>query len=167
MLEQIGTLSSGERVQLNRNSTHTKSLIRACAQALALTDSMGRHNIIRPIEFDRVVGQSIVVETNDDDLIFYARRLYMSGYSRHVALRQPEDTKFITFFLSRRGPDVYLCRALYFGQKAPPEVWDHRNLPYQKARDDALNFWSTHAFVEGGVPIEPDPNYILWKCPWE
>lgn len=107
-------------------------------------------------DFETTIGHSICVPTNEEDLIFYAKRRRRKGYSRFVLNREPIDTKFITLCLLKVITH-YLIISNYFGLAAR-EPLDSRAI----ASD--LEFWRNHALIYGYEEIEEGSRTFI--CPW-
>jgi cold shock CspA family protein len=100
----------------------------------------------RGVEFPSIVGLSDCVETDDQDIVFYAIREGRHGFTRFVINRESLPTKWITIVL-RKLSSYYQIITCYFGEPAPCEPGD------SYATEDSLEFWLSHALVFGNEAI--------------
>lgn len=114
-------------------------------------------NIMFDVNMGRVVGLSDCVETDESDVIVYAKREGQSLYARFVKERQPVPTQFVTVVLQKRGSD-YGLRSAWPGRAVPPFPGSPLETP------ESYDFWSRHALVWGRQPVQAGTERK--DCPW-
>lgn len=102
------------------------------------------------IHFDRIIGETLCVEVDENDEIYYAVRGNRRGKSKMVRNRKPIPTNVMSIMLIRRNGCYYLITS-YIGKLAPAETWDKRaflrqNNPKQ-AEQESIEFWKNHALI--------------------
>jgi hypothetical protein len=110
------------------------------------------------IDTGEVVGATDLVETGEEDEIFYAIRPLRSTYSRFVKNKKPSPTTWVTLDL-RKVNDREYCLYTAFAGRLTPSFPGGNYLPEQSKK-----FWSTHALVWGTQEIKPGTE--TEKCPW-
>lgn len=94
------------------------------------------------VDMGRVVGITDLIETKDDDSVFYAKRLNRDVYTRLVCKKSPETTHYITLDLRKSDATSYEIYTAYIGRLVP-SFPKGKNDPSQSSR----KFWSNHALV--------------------
>jgi len=112
---------------------------------------------VQEFEFQSIVGQTICVTTDDNDVIFYAIRKGRLGHTRFVINREPQETNFITVIL-RKLTGYYQLISCYVGRTATYEPWDIN------ASLGDLDFWNNHALIYGEEAIILESK--TYDCPW-
>ncbi len=146
----LGYLKSGETVLTYDNILKTIS-----PDVLALLpEAIGRiysnKKEVREIDMHRIVGLRQCVRISNKDNIVYAKRVGAKGHSKFVKDRKAKPCSTITIIWQhRKSKSMYVLIAAYIGKPAPPETWDIR------ATKESDLFWKYHAFIWGGIDIEP------------
>ena len=112
-------------------------------------------------DFEEVIGESIRVQTDENDTIIYAQRPNRAGLTRFVKNRSLRPTSVFTVVLKRDAlvaAEQYILMTAYVGEPAPPEPWD------KMATSESMLFWNSNALVWGSVPILPGTETV--DCPW-
>lgn len=155
-------LGSGEIV-FDRENSHVAThptVLPLLDEALSCVLSERRKVIEETLWFNRVVGETICVETSEQDEVLYAQRPNRDGLTRFVKNRQPNSCSCVTVSLFQAAEgDKYILHTAYIGQKAPAEPWDE-----QRASDEAIAFWRSHALVWGREDVIPGTETS--QCPW-
>jgi hypothetical protein len=149
----IGLSANNKRVYANlmskplsENVSNNPHLLRFAEEAVAAARLAGEI-----VQFEHVIdhdiGRSELIETNETDIIFYARQTKTSGYTRFVKNRQSLPTDRITVSLLRDSDGEYEITGIWIGTIFPAAP-DHAT-----ATDQSADFWSTHAIVYSGQPI--------------
>lgn len=157
-----GYLASGELVVDRADGSHVithTEVISVLPEALAKISSQGRDFIVEEVEMERIVGNTICVETSEDDEIVYAQRLNRRGLTRFVKNRRPKPCSTVMLYLKKVAEGVYITFTAYVGKQAPAEPWDKKY-----ANQESLDFWNSHALVWGGE--ETISGTETNKCPW-
>ncbi len=165
-------LGSGE-VVMDRPSSHLHEGVRELLdEALTKINSLGRNFIEAEVDFDREIGKTSLVETNDNDTIVYAQRPPRTGLTRFVKNSEAESCSSLTVVLKKGKQenlpeDFYIIITAYVGHVTPLEPWD-KNLLKRPDPDIAIkasqDFWSRHALVYGAESISPETETDV--CPW-
>lgn len=152
-------LKNGERVSDRHKSKITKELLSLLPEALATIEANKQNFFIAEVDMQRVVGETICVETNDNDEIVYAKRVFVKNerLTRFVKNRSAEPCQFITVILKRDQNDLthYIMIDAFIGKKAEPEPGDPNE------NDNSVIFWSKHALVYGSQEIIPGTEKIF------
>jgi hypothetical protein len=159
LLETLGRLGSGELV-LNRHGSHLHNGLNSLLSR-ALNDIIcsGKAFLVEEVDFGRIIGETVCVETGSEDQIVYAKRPKRCGHSRFVLNRTPEPCSSMVILLKKaEEDDFYVCITAFIGHKAEPEPWD------RNATEKSSVFWSNHALIWGQEEIIPGTETV--KCPW-
>ena len=111
--------------------------------------------IVEEVEHPYVVGDSIVVPTQPEDKIFYARRPRKNRVSRFVVGKLPIPSNYYTVILLENTPTEYQLVKHWVGQKGEIEPCDYSRLyglPLSKLARKHIRmrsklYWENHAFV--------------------
>lgn len=159
MMDLLGRLGSGEPV-FDRPNTHLhQGVLALLPEALGRVNLNGDTFAVVEVDFGRVVGETMCVETSGSDQIVFAKRPKRFGYSRFVRNRNPEPCSSVVVILKKdEVEDYYVLITAFVGRRPQPEPWDRNATP------DSAAFWSSHALVWGSEPIIPgsETNH----CPW-
>lgn len=103
-------------------------------------------------EFDREYGKTQCVQTTDADNIVYLQRGRRAGLTRYVVGREPEPTRYLTFFLLRGDQGEFVLITAFWGKGSEPEPWDEKAFAkdprgYENAKQASIEFWAHHALV--------------------
>ncbi len=122
---------------------HLASLVKEIADSLILAEPTVS------IEYDmgRTIGYGEILETKENDTIFYAKQAKSDAYTRFVKNRKTQPTSSLCMTLSRDKEGDYELTGVYIGEQSPaiPGTED--------ATGESKNFWETHAVVYNGQPI--------------
>lgn len=142
------------------------------ANALLQIESNGRDSIEQEIQFDHVIGKTICVEAKSGDEIIFAQRKGRVGFSRFVKNREAEDcySLFVVLKKAEEDPGCYVITTAFIGHLSFPEPWDENAFSKRensaKARQDSIEYWSTHALVWESEEIKIIPGTETTQCPW-
>jgi len=152
------TLKSGEFVVDRFNSHLHTGLEGLLKEALGKIESEGRPFMVEEVNFGRVVGETVCVETSDLDQIVFAQRPSRFGISRFVMNRQPAPCSALVVILKRAEEGFYILISAFVGRKPEPEPWD------RNATERSVEFWSGHALIWGQEPVIQGSETTV--CPW-
>ncbi len=139
--------------QLSRQP-HLASLIKEIAGSLELTDS----TVTVERDMGRTIGYGEVLETRENDTIFYAKQSKSSAYTRFVKNRKTESTSRLCITLNKDEDGEYELASVRIGEDFPA-------VPGTKgATDTSKSYWDNHAFVYNGQPILA--NTQTKDCPY-
>jgi len=159
-MPKVGRFASGELV-IDRKDSHAAThpaVHSILAELISCVDSNQRVRFCESIDFGRIVGETICVETHDGDDIIYARRPPRRELTRFVKNQQPEPTQWATACFARLSGGAYLLLTAFVGPHAPAEPWD------KFATEESVAFWNTHALVWGVEETESGTETTI--CPW-
>jgi len=110
------------------------------------------------VEYDvkRTVGYLSYIPTKPDDIVFYARQLRASTYTRFIKNRVPATTSLISLRLERIDPESYIIKEVWIGPLpvAIPEPGSTSGEQHE--------FWSSHAVVYNGQPLVASSTTKDW-----
>lgn len=162
--EFLGKTKNGLDVSVDMKSAHAAThfahnpklfdLVKRTIPTIEATDDHIR------VERDtgKEAGTSDLVDTDEHDVIVYAKRPLRAQYSRFVKNRTPAPTSWITIDLRKKSDTEYDLYTAYVGRLVP-SFPGGSFLP-----DQSVDFWSTHALVWG--PQEIIPGTETSECPW-
>lgn len=153
----VWRLRSGEMVRDREDSHLHAGVLELLPEALGRISSLGRNFLTEEIDFGRVIGQTICVQTEPQDQIVYAVRPGRQGHSRFVLNRQPEDCTCLVVILKAEDGGYKMITA-FVGHKPEHEPWD------RNATERSAAFWQNHALIWGEEPIIPGTETAI--CPW-
>lgn len=148
MTRNIGKTADGA-VVFNRPKSHMHDEVnQIIVEALSRVHTLGRPFIEVEVDFGKVIGTSICVETSEHDCIVFAQRPNRNGLSRFVLDREPvPSTKAMIVLKKADDLGGYILITAFIGSKSEVEPWDLR------ANKESLKFWHSHALVWGTEPI--------------
>ena len=154
----LGRTIDGATV-IDRHNSHLHSdVVPVLAEALSHVFTRNQGFIEVEIDFKRVIGSSICVETDSNDRIVYAQRPNRKGHSRFVLDRKAEPSSKVMVVLKKSSNvSEYLLITAFIGGKAEVEPWD------QRATKDSCLFWQNHALVLDDSIL---PGTLTNQCPW-
>lgn len=162
--EFLGKTKNGFDVYVDMESSHAAThfahqpeLFGAVREVISSIDAEG--NVVR-VETDlgRVIGETDLVETTEQDEIVYARRpLRGVQYSRFVKNKSSSPTSWVTVDLRKDGENYRIYTA-FVGRLAPS--FPGGDFLAEKSRE----FWSTHALVWGSQEVVLGTETT--ECPW-
>lgn len=115
-------------------------------------------NIAIEQNLGRVVGETSLLETSDEDEIVYAKRLHREKYTRFVKSKTLTQTSYVTIILHAKD-DGYNLWSAWCGKLVPTSPGDKDEMPKSQG------FWANHALVYDESIIQP--GTITTTCPWE
>lgn len=154
-------LGSGE-VVVDRPDSHAVShtpVLPLLGEALGKIRSAGRQSIAEDMDFGRVIGETICVQTREGDEIVFAQRPNRAGLTRFVKNRQAEPTSAAVVCLQRGEEGKYILGTAFVGKRTPAEPWD-----MEWATEDSVPFWNNHALLWGREEVVPGTETTV--CPW-
>lgn len=152
-------LKSGEQVVDRYRSHLHDGVVALLPVALGQIESQGREFFSTQVDFGRVIGKTICVETGPNDEIVFAQRRGRAGLSRFILNRHPTSTSSLVIILKKAEDDnLYVIVTAFTGALPEPEPWD------RNATERSREFWSTHALVWGVEKIVP--GTLTRECPW-
>ena len=126
---------------------------------LLTIDPAGEEFIEYEHDYEKIIGETIRVETSAVDEIVFAKRRGREGLTRFVQNRRPEPTSCFTLVLKKmREEDGYLLMTAYIGEKAEPEPWD------KNATLKSIDYWNNNALIWGSVTVMPET--VTSECSW-
>lgn len=164
-VQPVWQLGSGETVY--RSMPHAEvpfEALRLLPAALRRVVSNGRPHFVAAVQFDQTIGETVVVPITIADEVVYLQRIGRTGHSAFVLRRQPVPTNELTMILHRRRDTQYELVTAFFGSRSEREPWDP-HIVSDHERQRALEFWRSHAFVHGSLPVVAGSG--LSDCPWE
>ena len=155
----IGRTQDGA-VVVDRANSHLHECARKfIGEAVSKVKVNGRAFIEAEVDFGRVIGSSICVQTDQGDDIVFAQRPNRKGLTRFVVGRDPEPTsKFMVVLKATDDPQKYVLITAFLGSKAQPEPWDPR------ATVESIKFWQNRALVWGSEYVVDGTKTT--ECPW-
>lgn len=141
----LGTLQSGEKV-IDRKKSHLDQHVDVkplLIEAFSKINTENKNFTMQEVDMGRIIGNSLCVETNGKDRVFFAQRPNRNGLTRFVENREPNPSSMVAIILQKSSkPDEYILITAFIGRLAPPEPWDKR------ATEASIDFWNTHALIE-------------------
>lgn len=157
-MEYLGKTSDGAIV-VNRHHSHLHEDVGPIInEALGQISTLNLDFILTSIDLGRTLGNSICVDTSDNDKIVYAQRVNRIGLTRFVLDREPIPSTKITIILKKVANNKYVLITSFIGEPAEHEPWD------KHATERSAAFWNRKALLWGTEPILQ--NSITTDCPW-
>jgi hypothetical protein len=110
-------------------------------------------------DMSKKIGTADLVETNETDDVFYAKRPNRDKYTRFVNNREPELTSYITIELRKTNDTEYEVFTVFIGRITPSFP-----LGIDDTNEVNREFWKTHALATGTQDFIPET--ITTECPW-
>lgn len=123
-------------------------------EAIQKIDIAGQSFIKTTVDFGRTIGQTICVETNQNDHIVFATRVGRGTKTRFVIGRSPAPCSTVTLIIAKTEHGYRLITG-YIGLPAEREV-DDPSISSSEELMRCIKFWSTHALCFGHVPVKPN-----------
>ena len=103
------------------------------------------------MEYDmqRPIGYDYVIETLDNNVVFYGRIPKDEIYTRFVKSGKPIATNKLSVVLIQDSDKNYELYDLWIGSLRPPRPGSLDETP------DSKLYWSNHALILGDMPIQP------------
>lgn len=157
----LGTLKSGEPVVDRHRSKYHPSVFKILPKVLLEVSSNNRTFIKEVVDMGEIVGNTICVETNSEDEIFYAQRYNRKGLTRFVQNRKPIPSSKVCVILMLDDVDKkdFILITAFVGESAPAEPWD------KNATENSRPFWDTHALIMDNT-YDLVPGTATDICPW-
>lgn len=148
-------LASGELVVDKENSHIHEMLDGLFDEAIVRINSGGRNKISEEIDFGRDIGKCALVETNDEDEVFYALRPRRSCLARFVKNRKADSCSTLTIILEKGVENkfqevYYVVVTAYVGHVSYPFPWDKKYFNSPEKDDEkkkAVEFWKNKALI--------------------
>ena len=162
--QRVGMLASGEQVY-DRPNGHIHDTIKAdLSSALAQIDAQGKDKVVETITLEGKQWKSSKVSIDpeqDKEDLFLARRTGRTGLSTFIRNKKATTTEQMVVILSKNDgtfgiADGYTVMTAFSGDMAPREPWDayftsgrtdEEKAVRRKEKEEALEYWSRHAFV--------------------
>ena len=143
----IGCTANGYKVFMEENPSqkvlHGKVTPELVAEAIAKIEYVP-NRYMGTIEFDRVIGESVVIHSKEDDRIQWVYRPGNDYPSKVAMNRHPEDTNKLTICICKDVSGYDLLYTAYFGERFPKEINDPRLSDEEKPM--AESFWNEHCY---------------------
>lgn len=162
--EFVAESRNGQKVYIDYAATKIELHIKETPELLELVNevisrsTLEGDNVALQEDLGRIVGETSLVETNDDDEIIYAKRLQRDKYSRFVLNKQLQATSYVTVIL-HKAADGYALWSAWCGQLVPTSPGGEDEMPKSQG------FWKNHALVFDESIIQPDTATTV--CPWQ
>lgn len=163
MREMIAKSKNDMSIYIDDQATNAALHILETPQLLDLVAEMLRDEALTgdkvAIEknLGRVIGETSLIETSDQDEIVYAKRLHREKFTRFVKHKTVQPTNFVTVILHKKDTGYDLWSA-----------WCGRLVPTSPGGDDEMpksqGFWGQHALVYDETIIQP--GTVTTRCPW-
>ena len=151
MLKILGTTNNGINVYKHATASHSHRPDLDAEVINKLTITEGQTFLRETVELGRVIGEDHLVETDENDLIAFARRDNRMGETRFVLNRAAKPTTLVTVIACvDRDPGEtqgkWCLFTLFEGEPGCREPWDD-SLKTEEAKAEAKTFWDCHALV--------------------
>lgn len=134
------------------------SLLTLATEALPRVTLAGV-NISLEQDMGRVIGYDYVVETTDDDTVFYAQLVRDSTFTRFVKNGEPLPTRHLTMVLDYSQESTsYNLIDIWVGHRRPPRPGS----THETTRGNL--YWGKHAFVFENQPLQS--RTLTKTCPY-
>jgi len=135
------------------------ALLRLVVEAIPRVDLRGGNHIELEVDFGRIIGATDGVETDETDVIVYAKRNGHEEYTPFTKSRVAQPSSLLSLSFRRQSDTAYELLSAWIGEAfSPPFPGEpgetHESRPY----------WSTHALVWGSQTVEPES--VTSRCPW-
>lgn len=121
-------------------------LLRLAEEAVATMTLTGK-KVQNEYCLDHPIGRSHLIETKENDAIFFARQTKTGGFTRFVKNRDAVPTDRITVTMIEDEDGAYEITTIWIGRKYPPTPDD------PEATAESAAFWADHAVVYNGQPL--------------
>jgi hypothetical protein len=164
MKEFVCKTRSGKSVYIDHEATkvglhlaEAPQLLQLVKEVLTIRDVEGE-NVALEVDLGRIVGETSLIETTDDDEIVYARRLQRDKYTRFVKNKELMPTSWVTVIL-HKVDDGYNLWSAWCGKLVPTSPGGEDEMPKSQG------YWRNHALVYDADIIQADT--VTEVCPWE
>jgi hypothetical protein len=146
-----------EATKVGLHLTEAPQLLQLVKEVLTIRDVEGE-NVALEVDLGRIVGETSLIETTDDDEIVYARRLQRDKYTRFVKNKELMPTSWVTVIL-HKVDDGYNLWSAWCGKLVPTSPGGEDEMPKSQG------YWRNHALVYDADIIQADT--VTEVCPWE
>lgn len=165
MIHPISTTPEGIEVYVDLiNSDASKSIARqpqliGFAKEILTGRKLSGSKVQIEQNMGRAVGYDFVVDTPEDDNVFYAQVARENTYTRFIKCGKPLATQYVTVVLERSDDkQTYELQDIRIGRSTPPRP----GTPQETSA--SREYWATHAFVQEGQVLQP--RTITKDCPY-
>jgi len=152
-------------IDLTQNTAAVKSIARQPHLLTLAGEALGRSILDGrdlTIEYDmgRPVGYDFVIETDEDDTVFYVRLIGDGTFTRFTRKGKPAATNFLSISLQPDpNSEAYNVTDIWVGHQRPPRPG------CETVTKDSKPFWEHHAFLFQNQPMQT--NTLTKTCPYE
>lgn len=132
-------------------------IVRLIQEALTSINLRGDRVMIER-NMGRTIGNTDIVETNEEDTIYYAQPLKTSVFSRYAKHRYPQPSQKLTIIAVKDDAGDYEIQDAWVGAAHPPFPGSAHETNASKA------YWQTHALVDNAQVIRT--KTITRDCPY-
>jgi len=160
----IGQTANGNEVFINLISSSAGQYLSRRPYVLNLVKEVLTSKTIKGprivIEHDmgRVIGKSDIVETSENDTIYYAQPNKAKVFSRFAKNRYSQPSNLLTIIVERDETGNYDVIDTWIGPSSPPFPGDENESTNSKM------YWETHALVHDAQSIQT--KTITKTCPY-
>ena len=133
--------------------------------ALRITLPVDGSRLTKQISFNRVVGQSSLINTKKielSDIAWFAVRKNRMKASRIILGECLADTDIVTIIANPFAENTYKLVTAWFGILAPKEPWDFDLVGNLSEYKEAIQFWCSHALIYSSDTMH-DPFESSWE----
>lgn len=159
----IATSKNRKLVYIDSNKTNVTlhideqpELLKYVISAIEQSDLVEDKEVIER-DFERVIGTTSLVETNENDEIIFAKRIQRGTYMRFVKCKEAIPTQKVSVILYRIGEKYDLWSA-WIGPLVPTTPGGDTEMPASR------EFWNTHALVYDEAIIQTAT--VTTDSPW-
>jgi hypothetical protein len=150
----VGTSQNGLEIYTNiinsaagRYFSRRPHLIKLAKDIIELVDMKGP-TIALSSDFGRIIGNTNIVNTDDNDTVFYAHAPKKASVQRFVKNRSMDPSQELALVLKRDAEGNYEIVDAWIGPLCPPFPGSDGATTESKA------YWDTHALVAGSETID-------------
>ena len=160
----IGQSANGNEIYINLISSSAGQylsrrpyVLNLIKEVLATMSLKGSH-IVLEHDMGRVIGKSDIVETSENDTIYYAQPNKIKVYSRFAKNRYSQPSNLLTIILDQDDDGNYIVSNTWIGPSSPPFPGD------EKEETNSKIYWENHALVHDAQSIQT--KTITKNCPY-
>lgn len=160
----IAATKNGKKVSYNTTHSHAATHIEDTPKLLALLQELiptlepTERKLYKDYDMGRVVGETDLIATAEDDEIIYAKRKNRREYTRFVKGKTPKTCQHIVMVLNKIDENEYDLTSAWVGYAVPM----FPGTPHATA--ESVPSWRKHALVWGTQEIQPGTELYEW--PW-
>lgn len=165
MSKQVLTnLANGKQVYFDDSDSHTATHFSDTPQLKELlveylaTQNFTDTEVIHEHDVGRIIGNTDMVATDDNDEIVYAKRKNRETYVSFVKNKRPEPTSYFTFVCYLDNEGGYELASAWIGRNCPVNPGE------AKESSESIPFWTSHALAWGTQEVQPET--VTRICPW-